>query len=570
MVDRRGPGIVVRGRWPPMPIVEWWDVWYRQIPGAAQVVDRMSCGVQRGLWELSNAGPDSPAPEGQRSTPLESSPAVTTAPQPSPVGKSIEKFYKSVWDRPLGAGAASESSGKAPKPPRLRALPPPEETSTPGSKVVPKSLFQSTRKELRKEKGTSAKAEAPPTNAQVSGDKKPKKKAKSGSGASSKKRKIAPDSSETDESDPLFEEHKWVPAAKHIPKKEKKKVVLAPSSESDSSKLPSNTVQNVKALATELAAGSKDGDEEKAIRAESAHASVLEVCTVEPVKCSSTARLNRLSHGFTFFSFLQSLDQAQQQRLAVEDTRKQLRQRFGWAANTPIPWVIVDGPDGEPCLAVGTPGKATKGTPRPKKGEELVFLPPQWEEEGDAAGTTWSVIAVKDSTSFSNPHAAEEALKERRAQKQEAMDEAGKKTMEDSPSYTPLEEKEVTLAPEAEAKGDSDNGVPVPTPPVIPEPKDTEKHIPVPSPPEVPEPKKSEEQVVKEEKVESAGAGVQEHQKSAEDSPAAPVGQEMIEEVGGAPKDEEMPACKQEDNEEAAPEVGAPVPHVKEEPLPNH
>ena len=30
-----------------------------------------------------------------------------------------------------------------------------------------------------------------------------------------------------------------------------------------------------------------------------------------------------------------------------------------------------------------------------------------------------------------------------------------------------------------------------------------------------------------------------------------------------------MPACKREDNEEAAPEVDAPVPHVKEEPLPN-
>ena len=56
---------------------------------------------------------------------------------------------------------------------------------------------------------------------------------------------------------------------------------------------------------------------------------------------------------------------------------------------------------------------------------------------------------------------------------------------------------------------------------------------------------------------------------SGEDSPAAPVRQEEIEEVGGAPNDEEMPACKQEDNEEGAPEVGAPVPHVKEEPLPN-
>ena len=487
-----------------------------------------------------------------------------------------------MWDRPLGAGAASESSGKAPKPPCLPAPPPPEETSTPGSKVVPKSLFQSARKELRKEKRPSARAEAPSAKAQVSGDKKPKKKAKTGSAASSKKRKIARDSSETDESDPLFEEHEWVPAAKHIPKKKKKKVVPAPSCDSDSGKLPSDTARDVKALATELAAGSKDCDEEKAIRAESAHASALEVCGVEPVKCSSTARLNRLNHGFTIFSFLQSLDQAQQRRLAVEDTRKQLRQRFGWAANTPIRWVIVDGPDGEPRLAVGTPGKATKGTPRPKKGEELVFFPPQWEEEGDAAGTTWPVFAVKDSTSFSNPHAAEEALKERRAQKQEAIDEEGKKTMEDSPSYSPLEEKEVTPAPEAEAideegkktMEDSPSYSPLEEKEVTPAPeaeaeKDSDNGVPVPTPPLIPEPKKSEEQVVKEEKVESAGPGVQEHQHSGENSPAAPVGQEEIVEVGEAPKDEEMPACKQEDNEEAAPEVGAPVPHVKEEPLPN-
>ena len=242
----------------------------------------------------------------------------------------------------------------------------------------------------------------------------------------------------------------------------------------------------------------------------------------------------------------------------------------------------MDGPDGEPRLAVGTPGKATKGTPRPKKGEELVFLPPQWEEEGDAAGTTWPVIAIKDSTSFSNPHAAEEALKERRAQKQEAIDEEGKKTMEDSPSYSPLEEKEVTPAPEAEAideegkktMEDSPSYSPLEEKEVTPAPeaeaeKDSDNGVPVPTPPVISEPKESEEQVVKEEKVESAGPGVQEHQHSGEDSPAAPVGQEEIVEVGEAPKDEEKPACKQEDNEEAAPEVGAPVPHVKEEPLPN-
>ena len=183
--------------------------------------------------------------------------------------------------------------------------------------MVPKSLFQSARKELLPPKGTSAKAEALPTKAEVSGHKKPKKKAKTGSSASSKKRKIAPASSETDESDPLFEDVQCVRAAEHMPGK-KKKVVPAPGSGSDSSKLPTNTVQDVKALQSELAAGSKDGDEEKAIRAESAHASAREVCTVEPVKCSSTAPLNRLNQGSTIFSFLQSLDQARQQQLAVE------------------------------------------------------------------------------------------------------------------------------------------------------------------------------------------------------------------------------------------------------------
>ena len=74
--------------------------------------------------------------------------------------------------------------------------------------------------------------------------------------------------------------------------------------------------------------------------------------------------------------------------------------------------------------------------------------------------------------------------------------------------------------------------------------------------------------MLEEEKAESDGPEVpQEHEDSGEDVPAALVGQEEIEEVGGAPKEEKTPACKQEDKEEAAPEVGAPVPHVKEEPL---
>ena len=107
-----------------MPIVEWWDLWHRQISSAAQLVDRMSRGVQRGVRELSNAGQDSPAAERQSSTPLECSPAVTTAPQASSAAESFEKFYKSLWERPVGALGASKSTVKPAKPPRLAAPPP--------------------------------------------------------------------------------------------------------------------------------------------------------------------------------------------------------------------------------------------------------------------------------------------------------------------------------------------------------------------------------------------------------------------------------------------------------------
>ena len=197
LVDRRCPGIVVQGRSPKMPIVEWWDLWYRQIPGTAQLVDCISRGVQRDLRELSNAVQDSPAAQPHRSTPLESSPAVTAAPHARRAAERFEEFYGTVLDRPLGAPGASESSVKPAKFARLPAPPRAQETRTPGSKMVPKSLVKSTREDLLAPKGKRPKPEASHTKAQVSVDKKLQRKAKSASGAASKKRKIARDSSDT-------------------------------------------------------------------------------------------------------------------------------------------------------------------------------------------------------------------------------------------------------------------------------------------------------------------------------------------------------------------------------------
>ena len=138
----------------------------------------------------------------------------------------------------------------------------------------------------------------------------------------------------------------------------------------------------MKAPATELAAGWKEGDEEKAIRAESAQTSALEMYTVELVKRSSTARLDRLNYVFTFLSFLQSLHQAQQQRLGVEDTRKQLQQRFGRAANPRFDWSLLTllmvkrVPQSVPRT------KPQMGTPLSKKGGGIGLPPPAVGQAG--------------------------------------------------------------------------------------------------------------------------------------------------------------------------------------------
>ena len=285
-----------------MPILKWWALSYQQIPGAAQLVTHISCDVQRGFWELSNAGQESPGAQRWTSTPLQSNPAVDTVLHWSVPAESFEEFYKSVWDGPLGALQESDSSAEPAKPPQLPAPPSAQESSTPSSKVMPSFLFQSAQEELFAPKGKRLKPEGPSTKVHRSGKKELKRKAQAGSVAASKKRKVPPDSSGTEESDPLSEEHSWVPAGKHIPKRKKKKVVPSQSSNEDSSKVPSDTVQSMWAPATEFAAGSKDGSKDEQIRAGPANASALEVCSVQPVTCIQTAQLSHLTHGFTIFS----------------------------------------------------------------------------------------------------------------------------------------------------------------------------------------------------------------------------------------------------------------------------
>ena len=164
----------------------------------------MSQGMQPGLRKLSNARQDSPAAEQQRSTLPESSPALTTAPHASPAAESFQDLYKSVWDRPLGAVGASESSAKPAMPPCFPVPTRAQEKSTRGSTVVPKSCFsphgRSSSHRKGKVKSLQHCARRPKAPATRSGKKKPKTATR----AAPKKRKIATDSSETEESDPLY------------------------------------------------------------------------------------------------------------------------------------------------------------------------------------------------------------------------------------------------------------------------------------------------------------------------------------------------------------------------------
>ena len=140
-------------------------------------------------------------------------------------------------------------------------------------------------------------------------------------------------------------------------------------------------------------------------------------------------------------------------------------------------------------------GKQRQGLPGPKRGKDWSSLPRIGGRRAMPPGQPGQLLQSRTAQISENPHAAEEALKQRRTAKLKEINQEGKKTLGDCPSCSPFRGRDVTKALKAKAKNDSNNGVPVPTPPVIPEPNNSEKHVPVPTRPEAPEPKKSEQQV---------------------------------------------------------------------------
>ena len=89
-----------------------------------------------------------------------------------------------------------------------------------------------------------------------------------------------------------------------------------------------------------------------------------------------------------------------------------------------VRWVLTEGPDKRHRIAVGAVAKPTKDDPKPRKGEEMVKLPPQWPGEQSEANVTWPVIVRLRHTAFTSEDEAKAML----AKWEENMEKATKET----------------------------------------------------------------------------------------------------------------------------------------------
>ena len=107
-----------------------------------------------------------------------------------------------------------------------------------------------------------------------------------------------------------------------------------------------------------------------------------------------------------------------------EKRRQEASEKFGLPAGSAVRWVLTEGPDKRHRIAVGAVAKPTKDDPKPRKGEEMVKLPPQWPGEQSEANVTWPVIVRLRHTAFTSEDEAKAML----AKWEENMEKATKET----------------------------------------------------------------------------------------------------------------------------------------------
>ena len=101
---------------------------------------------------------------------------------------------------------------------------------------------------------------------------------------------------------------------------------------------------------------------------------------------------------------------------------------------------------------------------KPKKGQELVRIPPQWEDDEEvAANVMWPVCVVPEKTSFTNEDDTVQALKKMDGRHE--VKGVGNKDNANDKVTDATEDNEKDKLPDAEAKGGGDepNGMALPS-----------------------------------------------------------------------------------------------------------
>ena len=139
----------------------------------------------------------------------------------------------------------------------------------------------------------------------------------------------------------------------------------------------------------------------------------------------------------------------------VADKRAEALKKFGLPHDFCVRWCLFEGLNGGYGLAVGGKSQPQKGDKKPKKGPELVRIPPQWEDDEEvAAAVMWSVCVVRGKTSFTSEDDVVQALKKMNEGHEDKG--VGKEDNANGKVTEATEDKEEEKVPDAEAKGGGD------------------------------------------------------------------------------------------------------------------
>ena len=119
-----------------------------------------------------------------------------------------------------------------------------------------------------------------------------------------------------------------------------------------------------------------------------------------------------VAHTCTPVAYLTFVGHGEETAKDAADKYAEACKKFGLPPGCCVRWCLLEGPSGGYRLAVGGKSQPQKGDGNPKKRQQLVCIPPQWEDDEEvAADVIWPVCVVPGKTSFTNKDDAVQALK---------------------------------------------------------------------------------------------------------------------------------------------------------------